>query len=150
MSTTATITLNPSIIGQAEKHHTAVLSLALSGTTLDEKQWITLNQALAAGAAVERDAHIARIATMTQWAPAAVADALSALLESGLLAAQGDRIEVTEVGRAMVGRVRAESGRIVNAAYGSVSPEDLATVARVLTVITARMAEELAGAESAR
>lgn len=40
-------------------------------------------------------------------------------------------------------KVRAESGQILNTAYGSVSAEDLATTARVLTTITAKMAEEL-------
>ncbi|APA94178.1 helix-turn-helix domain-containing protein [Nocardia seriolae] len=144
MSTTAT--LNPAIVGQAEKHHAAILSRVLSGTTLDEQRWITLNQTLAAGAPVARAEHIVKIATMTRWTPESVADAVSALLETGLLASQGDRIEVTDAGRALVARVRADSGRIVDAAYGSVSPEDLATAARVLTVITARMAEELARA----
>ncbi len=147
MNTTAPPTLNPSVIGQAEKHHTAVLARALAGTSLDEKQWIVLNQALAAGAPVDPAAHVTRVAAMTQWDPSDVGTALTALLESGLLrATSGDLIETTEGGRALVGRVRDESGAIVAAAYGAVDSEDLATAARVLTAITARMAEELARA----
>ncbi|WP_194816907.1 hypothetical protein [Nocardia sp. XZ_19_385] len=148
MSTaTAPTTLNPSIIGQAEKHHTAVLARALAGTTLDEKQWIVLNQALAAGEPVEQSAHIARIAAMTQWARAEVETALNALLAKGLLAtAPHGLLAPTDTGKAMVSKVRTESGAIVAAAYGAVPAEDLATAARVLATITARMAQELAHA----
>lgn len=147
MNTTAPATLNPSVIGQAEKHHTAILTRALAGTTLDEKQWIVLNQALAAGAPVDPAAHITHVAAMTQWDPTDAGTALATLLESGLLrTTSGDLVEPTEDGTALVGKVRAESGAIVAAAYGAVAPEDLATAARVLATITARMAEELARA----
>ncbi|MBL1075096.1 hypothetical protein JK358_11900 [Nocardia sp. 2] len=137
-------TLSPSIIGQAEKHHTAVLARALAGTTLDEHQWIVLNQAVAAGGPVERSAHIARIAAMTQWNPVDIEAALSALLDSALLrAAPGGLVEPTETGTTLAGEVRTVSGAIVQDAYSVVTPEDLATTARVLTAITARMAAEL-------
>ncbi|MEV6429644.1 hypothetical protein [Nocardia sp. NPDC051463] len=139
--------LTPSIIGQVEKHHTAVLNRVLAGTTLDEKRWITLNQAVAAGAPVERAAHIVHVAGMTQWEPAAVAAALNALVETRHVAElPGALVEVTETGRALVAKVRAESGAIVSRAYGVVSAEDLATAARVLTTITGRLSEELAPA----
>lgn len=147
MNTTAPATLSPSVIGQAEKHHTAVLVRALAGTPLDEKQWIVLNQALAADASVDPAAHIARVAAMTQWNPADTGAALAALLEGGLMrATAGDLVEPTEDGATLAGKVRGESGAIVAAAYGAVDSEDLATAARVLTTITARMAEELARA----
>ncbi|WP_156161531.1 hypothetical protein [Nocardia vulneris] len=141
----APATLSPSIVGQAEKHHAALLARALAGTTLDEKQWIVLNQTLAATEPVERAAHITRIAGLTRWNPADVETALRALLDSGLLQVFSDGlVEPTAVGRTVADKVRAESGAIVTAAYGAVAPEDLAITARVLTVITARMAEELA------
>lgn len=147
MSTTASTTLNPSIIGQAEKHHTAVLARALAGTTLDEKQWITLNQAVAADGPIERTAHVTRIAGMTQWNPADVDHAVTALLAAGLLdVASGEQLAVTAAGTALTSQVRATSGAIVQAAYGAIDPEDLAVAARVLTTITARMSEELAQA----
>ncbi|MBU3064335.1 hypothetical protein KO481_22725 [Nocardia sp. NEAU-G5] len=146
MTTTAP-TLNPSIIGQAEKHHAAVLTRALSGTTLNEQRWITLNQALAADGPVERSAHIDRVAAMTQWEPATVADAVTALVDGGLLTELSDgQVGITEAGRDMVAQVRAASGKILGAAYGAVSAEELAIAARVLVTITARMSEELARA----
>ncbi|MFE6863147.1 hypothetical protein [Nocardia sp. NPDC057668] len=138
----APATLTPSIIGQAEKHHTAVLARALTGTTLDEKRWIVLNQV---GEPVERAAHINRVAGLTRWSPAEVETALDALLAKALLTNTPDgRLEPTAAGTAVVSKVRAESGAIVNAAYSAVAPEDLATAARVLTAITARMGQELA------
>ncbi|MGS2811021.1 hypothetical protein [Nocardia sp. MW-W600-9] len=143
--TTTPATLSPSIIGQAEKHHTAVLTRALAGTTLDEKQWIVLNQALATGAPVDRAAHVTRITGLTQWNRTDVETALTALLDSGLLqATSSDLIEPTDTGTTLADKVRAESGKIVATAYSAVAPEDLATAARVLTTITARMAAELA------
>ncbi|MGY2060951.1 hypothetical protein ACW9HQ_39295 [Nocardia gipuzkoensis] len=139
----STPTLDPAIIGQVEKHHTAVLTRALSGTTLDEKQWITLNQALAGP--IERSAHITRVATMTQWTHTAVADAVTALLASGLLRElPGDRLEATDAGTALVGRIRTETGAIVTRAYEAVSAEDRAVAARVLTIVKERLAVELA------
>ncbi|RMI35553.1 hypothetical protein [Nocardia stercoris] len=139
-----TITLNPSIIGQAEKHHTAVLARALAGTTLDEKQWITLNVASAAGEPIDAVAHTAKVATMTQIAPADVAAALDALVDADLMRRDRDRVEVTAAGSETVGRIRAVSGDIVTRAYGAVAPEELAVAARVLSTITARLAAELA------
>ncbi|WP_067574771.1 hypothetical protein [Nocardia acidivorans] len=140
-------TLNPAIIGQAEKHHAAILTRALAGTTLDERQWITLNQALAEDVAVPRTAHIARVAAMTRWEIADVEQASAALIEKGLLATlPGDEVRIDDTGRELVARVRAVSGKILGAAYGVVSAAELQIAARVLTAITARMSEELAHA----
>ncbi|QLY30067.1 MarR family transcriptional regulator [Nocardia huaxiensis] len=147
MSTTAPTTLNPSIVGRAEKHHNAILNRALAGTTVDETQWIVLNQALAAGAPIDPAAHITRVAAMTQWNHADVEAGLAALLATGLLRSlPTGQAEPTEAGRALAARVRTESTAILQAAYGTVTPEDLATAGRVLDTITARMAEELARA----
>ncbi|APE35459.1 hypothetical protein BOX37_17590 [Nocardia mangyaensis] len=144
---TAPTTLTPSIVGQAEKHHTAVLTRALVGTTLNEQQWIVLNQTLDAGEPVEPSAHIARIAAMTQWARTEVETAANALLASALLTTTPHGLlEPTDTGKAVVRKVRTESGAIVAAAYGAVPTEDLVTAARVLVAITARMAQELAHA----
>ncbi|MFC5181243.1 MarR family winged helix-turn-helix transcriptional regulator [Actinomadura harenae] len=136
-----TTTLTPKIIGQAEKHHTVVLARALGGTTLDEKQWITLSQ-LAAPTTPE--AHTTRIAALTQWDRAAVEIALGKLLASGYVheVPSGD-IEPTESGRALVATVRAASVDTITRAYSVASPEDLATTARVLEAITTRLAADL-------
>jgi len=142
---TAGPALNPQIIGQAEKHHTALLERALSGTTVDERQWITLNLALAADAAVEREAHIAHVADVTAWEKDGIDAALHALVGSGLLAAGTDaRLEVTAAGRDLVTGVRGRMNEVLSHAYDTVSPADHAVAARALTAITAALSAELA------
>ncbi|MQY31551.1 hypothetical protein [Nocardia aurantia] len=137
-------TLNPSLVGRAEKHHSAILSRALSGTTLDEQQWITLNLAVAADVPLDRADHVTHVATLTRWDPTEVETALSRLLTAELLhELPGGRAEVTATGRDLVARIRTETGEIVSRAYSSVSPADLATAARVLATITANLSEEL-------
>ncbi|MEV5573782.1 hypothetical protein AB0L06_27385 [Spirillospora sp. NPDC052269] len=141
MSATA---LTPKIIGQVEKHHTAVLARALSGTTLDEKQWITLGQLTAPTAP---EAHTAHIAALTQWSEPAVVAALGNLLTSGFVhTLPNGAIEVTDAGRALVKTVRGASAETIARAYSAATPEELATTARVLEAITARLADDLAHA----
>ncbi|RFU39510.1 hypothetical protein DZF91_22080 [Actinomadura logoneensis] len=135
-------TLTPKIIGQVEKHHTAVLARALRGTTLDERQWITLSQLTAP---TGREAHTARVAGLTRWPETAVEEALDALLASGYveLLPDGD-IRATGTGQALVGTVRAARAETISRAYGAATPEELAVTARVLQAITARLADDLA------
>ncbi len=78
-------TLNPSIVGQAEKAHGAILNRALAGTTLDEKQWITLNLAFAVRAAIARAQLVARVASATKFDPTAVEAAIAALTGTRLV-----------------------------------------------------------------
>ncbi|MEV4254794.1 hypothetical protein AB0J52_16715 [Spirillospora sp. NPDC049652] len=135
-------TLTPKIIGRVEKHHTAVLARSLRGTTLDEKQWITLSQL---AAPTGRQDHTARIAALTQWPGRDVEKALDNLLTSGYAEALPDGdIQATGTGRALVATVREASADTITRAYSAATPEDLATTARVLEAITARLADDLA------
>ena len=138
-------TLTPAIVGQTEKAHTAILTRALADTTLDERQWITLNVAVGADQAVDRGDHVSRVAGLTTWNPAVVEQAVVQLVESDLLTERADgHIEPSDAGRALVGKIRAATGQIVARAYGVISPEDLATAARVLSTVTAELHRELA------
>jgi hypothetical protein len=146
-STDPAATLNPSVVGQAEKAHSAILSRALAGTTVDEKQWITLNLAVAAGGTVGRSELVTRVAGAAKFDSRLVEIAVEALIGAGLVKARpedGEQVDVTEGGRALVEEVRASTNRVVARAYGDIPAEDLATAARVLTVITARLTAELA------
>jgi hypothetical protein len=140
-----TVTLNPSIVGQAEKAHGAILKRILAGTGLDERQWITVQLALGAGASIGRGDLVERVGAAAKFDPPVVEAATSALITSGLLAAlpgAGERLAVTDPGRDFVGAARAEIAELIGAAYGAVPPEDLATAARVLTTITAKLSEQ--------
>lgn len=146
-STDPLATLNPSIVGQAEKAHTAILKKVLAGTTLDERQWITLQLALGGGDSVGRDDLLERVSAAAKYEPADVATAITALTDASLLdelPGAGSRLAVTSEGRDLVSALRARVGQTIEGAYGLVPPDDLATAARVLTTITARLSEELA------
>lgn len=131
-------TLNPSIVGQAEKAHNAVLDRVLAGTGLDERQWITLQLAQAAGP-IARSALVSRVSSAAKYDPAAVDAALAALATAGLVSASGDRVTVTDAGAAQVGALRAIVAELIGPAYSSVSEEDKAVAARVLIQITAAL-----------
>ncbi len=51
---------------------------------------------------------------------------------------------MTPEGRELVSSLRERIGGLIAGAYGSVPPEDLATAARVLVTITARLSADLA------
>jgi hypothetical protein len=54
---------NPSIVGQTEKTHNANLAKVLTGTRLDEQQWITLQLALGSGERIDRPALVDHLST---------------------------------------------------------------------------------------
>jgi len=136
--------LSPSIVGQAEKAHGAVLRKVLAGTGLDEQQWITLQLALGPGAPIRRDDLVRRVSAAAKFDPADIGRAITGLIRGSLLdQAADDQLAVTTPGRELVSSLRERIGGLIAGAYGSVPQEDLATAARVLTTITARLSEDL-------
>jgi DNA-binding MarR family transcriptional regulator len=141
-----TTVLSPSIVGQAEKAHGAVLRKVLAGTSLDEQQWITVQFADAAGAGISRGDLIGRVSAAAKFDPPTVDRAVTALIGASLLEQRpgaDDQLAVTQAGRDLVSALRARIGELIAGAYGSVPPADLATAARVLVTITARLSAEL-------
>lgn len=137
--------LNPSIVGQAEKAHNAVLDRVLAGTTLDERQWITLQLALSLDGGSAAADLVARVASKAKYLPATVESAIDALVRAGLLERSPDeRVSVTPDGSALVGKLRMKVAGYIGRAYGQISRDDLVTAARVLTTITATLSKELA------
>ncbi|MFB7719934.1 hypothetical protein [Nocardia sp. NPDC056100] len=132
------VTLNPSIIGQAEKVHTAILEVALANTGLDEKQWITLNQAIAIDP-VDTAELRTRVVTATKRTPAEIDSAITRLNERALL----DDAKPTAAGRALVADIRAGIAPALDRAYGQVSLKDSAIAAQALATITAALSQEL-------
>jgi hypothetical protein len=139
-----TAVLSPSIVGQAEKAHGAILRKVLAGTGLDEQQWITLQLAHAPGTSIRRIDLITRVSAAAKFDPPVIDRAINALIGSSLLEQGADQLAVTQPGRELVSALREQVGEFIGSAYGSVPPEDLATAARVLTTITARLSAELA------
>jgi hypothetical protein len=113
----ALATLNPSIVGQAEKAHNAVLERVLAGTSLDERQWITLPLAIAAGAGTRVPDLVARVAQAAKYSPAVAGAAIEALTRSGFLGRSADEeLTVTAVGTALVGELRTKVAEHIGAA----------------------------------
>jgi hypothetical protein len=142
-------TLNPSIVGQAEKAHNAVLDRVLAGTSLDERQWITLQLASAAGAGTSVSDLVARVSAAAKFSPAVVEAAIEALTGAALLdRSADDKVTVTAAGTALVGQLRAKAAEFIGRAYGQIPAEDLAIAARVLATITATLSEDLARSDA--
>ena len=137
--------LNPSIVGQAEKAHGAILRRILAATTLDEKQWITMNLAIGMGTPIDREQLVARVAAAAKFDPNAIEAAIASLAAARLLGLGDDdhHLTVTNAGRSLIDDLRAAIAGTVGRAYGEIPAEDLATAARVLTAITTRLSEEL-------
>jgi hypothetical protein len=122
------------------------LEKLLTGTTLDGHQWIALQVALASGEQVDPHALIDQVSKAAKYSPDEVEIAINALVEASLMKSVADEpnLAVTPEGRELVATLRAQVAQYVGGAYGSVSAEDLATTARVLTSITADLSEMLA------
>ena len=146
---TASLTLNPSIVGQAEKAHNAVLFRVLDGTGIDETQWICLVFVARNGGRLPRTDLATRVTSDAFRSPDAVEAAIDGLVARGLLTADADALVATPAATDFVRGVRTQTDPIVERAYSAVSAEDLATAARVLAAITARLGAELAGARPA-
>lgn len=137
-STDSLATLNPSVVGQAEKAHTAVLTRVLRGTTLDERQWITLQLALGAGP-IARRALVDRVTSAARYDTADVERAIDALATAGLASDRTGEVRVTEAGQAQVSALRAEVADLIGPAYASVPEADRVVAARALAGITAAL-----------
>jgi hypothetical protein len=137
-------TLNPSILGQAEKTHNAFLGRVLGGTGLDEPQWVTLQVALAAAPTARPDL-IAKLVAMAKYDVTVIDEALSGLGAAQLIVTAGDEVTVTETGMALVASVRRTIGELIGPAYAAVPEEDRAVAARVLIQITSSLSAQLAG-----
>jgi hypothetical protein len=148
-TSTAPVTLNPQIVGQAENAHLPVLQRSLAGTGITKNQWIALSLAMRAGGTIQSDRLVAQVTGALKVqetdARAAVTElTASALLED--LPGEAGRVGVTLEGRGQFERIRSANADVVARAYGGIPAEDLATAARVLITITTRLNKELAAA----
>ena len=138
MTTTAPL-LNPQIVGQAENAHQPILARVLAPTGTTKNQWVALTMTATAGGAVEAARLAGQLVGALKVDPAAARDAVAELLAARLLADEASRVRLTDAGRARFAEIRAAIDAIVTPAYAGIPAEDLATAARVLTTITARL-----------
>ncbi len=138
MTTTAPA-LNPQIVGQAENAHKPILARVLAPTGTTKNQWVALTMTATAGGAIETDQLAGQIAGALKIHQVVARDTIAELVAAGLLADEASRVGLTDAGRARYSQIRAGIDAVIAPAYADIPAEDLATAARVLTAITARL-----------
>ena len=142
-----TPTFGPPLIGQTEKALNAILDSQLAGTAMTEPQWVTLTLTVAGGGTADRGQLIGRVVAALKVRDADADSVIAELAAAQLLqASDGDasRLEVTDGGRQLHGRIRAQVSEITERLWGDLPAEDLATAGRVLSTVLARANAELA------
>jgi DNA-binding MarR family transcriptional regulator len=136
--TTSAALLNPQIVGQAENAHQPILARVLAPTGTTKNQWVALTMTAAAGAVGTAEL-AGRLVGALKVDPAAARDAVAELVAARLLADDASGVRLTAAGEARYAEIRAAIDAIVTPAYAGIPAEDLATAARVLTTVTARL-----------
>jgi DNA-binding MarR family transcriptional regulator len=143
MTTTATVAMNPQVIGQAENAHRAMLERILSVTGGTYHEWVGLTLTASAGGPVARAEVVARMVGALKATPADASATLDALAEEGLVSAAPE-VALTDAGRARFTATREAVGAAMGRAYADIPAEELAVAGRVLALVTARINAELA------
>ncbi|MFJ5259864.1 MarR family winged helix-turn-helix transcriptional regulator [Streptomyces sp. NPDC088387] len=143
--TTSTPLLDSRVIGLAHYAARGVLESVLARHDLTFQQLITLRPVVTADGPAER-ADVVGQTTGALKTSATEADAVvDTLIGKGLVTAAGSsRVHATDAGRAVVEAVNAEIAPVTARIYADIPTADLATAARVLTVVTERANAELA------
>jgi DNA-binding MarR family transcriptional regulator len=144
-ASTAAPTLNPQILGQAEKAHKPLLDriLAPTGTTMN--QWVALKLTAVSGGAADRDRLTSMIAGALKIDEAAVLAVIAELTTAELLKdvpGEGPRVGFTDAGQAFYQQINDAVDEIIARVYADIPVEDLTTAARVLMIITDRLNAE--------
>ncbi|MFI7595380.1 hypothetical protein [Micromonospora sp. NPDC049359] len=139
-------TLNGQVIGQAHFATRALLDRAVAPLGIDFAQVIALN-ALTAGP-VDRTSLVRRLASARRVDESAVLEVIDGLVDAGLALLDDTtepRVSLTDAGQSTQARVAEAVGGITARLYGDIPPAEADVAARVLTLVTERANDELAG-----
>ncbi|MEV1110737.1 hypothetical protein AB0I95_19190 [Micromonospora sp. NPDC049751] len=139
-------TLNGQVIGQAHFATRALLDRAVAPLGIDFAQVIALN-ALTAGP-VDRTSLVRRLASARRVDESAVHEVIAGLVDAGLARLDDTtepRVSLTDAGQSTQARVAEAVGGITARLYGDIPPAEADVAARVLTLVTERANDELAG-----
>jgi DNA-binding MarR family transcriptional regulator len=145
---TTTPSLNPQVLGQAENAHRGLLDRILAETGTTYHHWVALAVTSVSGATIHRRQLAERMTRALRIDEATALEAIDQLNAAELLDAPGDenpRIQLTDAGRERHRQIRTAIDEIIAHVYKHIPAEDLATAGRVLTLVTARANDELAG-----
>jgi DNA-binding MarR family transcriptional regulator len=135
--------LSTQVIGQAESALVAISGPLLARTGITFDQWLVLTVTAAAGDGLDRDELVARITGARKIGAEQVEAAVSELANAGLVLDQ-PRVSLTEAGQARYREIRAALNDVTGRLFRDLSPEDLATAGRVLSIVTTRANAALA------
>ncbi|MCW2976499.1 MAG: hypothetical protein JWM06_1780 [Actinomycetia bacterium] len=145
---TVTQTLNPQILGQAEKAHAALLGRILEGTPNTYHHWVAFNIIVAGDGRIDTDAFVERMTGGLKVDDAAARAVIDELAEGHMIettSSDAAVLELTDDGRETYRWIRQAVDETIRSLYADISADDLATAGRVLALITARANAELAG-----
>ncbi|MET7375593.1 MarR family winged helix-turn-helix transcriptional regulator [Micromonospora arida] len=139
-------TLNGQVIGQAHYATRALLERAVAPLGLNFGQVLALN--VLADGPVERTRLVHRITSTLKVDEPAVREVIDQLVDAGNAQVDGPEphVRLTDTGHATQARVVDAVAGITTRLYGDVPADELAAAARVLTLVTQRANDELAGA----
>ena len=143
---TTTPTLDGRIIALAQRATRAALNQVLDRHGLDFETSVVLNLVAAGGGTIPADALLAALARGLGGTADDGRRLLDDVTARGLTVQSGDPVVVgfTTAGQSLHATVTADVDDLVAQIYTGLSPDDLATAGRVLTVVTER-AEALVG-----
>lgn len=138
-------TLSSRTIGVTENALRAILLRGLSGTGLDYPQWVALKVTAESPAPQTVEDLVTFLQDGLKIDENAALIAIDALQASGVLAQNGDTLEVTPSGASLYGRLNDEYAALSRQMYAGLEADELATTQHVLSTITERANALLAG-----
>jgi hypothetical protein len=136
MSTTRT--LNGQVLGQAERATRAVLDRMLERHGQTFHEWVAVNRTAGVGGTVHKGALIGQLAEGLKIDETAARTAVDNAVAAGLLAETENTVGLTDAGRTEYEQITGAIAHVTARLYGDLPADDLATTARVLTIVTER------------
>jgi len=144
MSTDAAFT--PRLIGETEKTLNAILDRRLTEADLTEQHWITLTLAVVSGGSIDRGELVRQVSNGAKFREDDVQARVSELIARQLLGdSSSPVVTLTDAGKELHGRIRSANVELTERLWGDLPAADLATTARVLTIVHERAESELRG-----
>ncbi|MFE4550950.1 MULTISPECIES: MarR family transcriptional regulator [unclassified Streptomyces] len=145
--TVSTPPVNGQVIGLAHYASRAVLETELARAGVTFNQSVALRAASDQGGTVERARLVARLTGALKIQERAAEGTVDEMTDLGLLAEPAaGQVALTDTGGEVFERIRTAGNEIAARLYAGIPAEDLATVGRVLALVTERAEAELAGA----